>query len=133
MEKLFTLRDMLKSAPTIESITEDINELVSYKDEVIERQKREIADLKDEHYKDGRIKEMEDYCETLRRNACLGFPVTQEEHKAINEWTNEHEKKHPGGHGCSGGKYKYEFVPTSIGVVGSIVCSCGEKFTFQDL
>ena len=32
-----------------------------------------------------------------------------------------------------GGKYIYKFVPTSIGTIGKVVCSCGEEFTFQDL
>ena len=35
--------------------------------------------------------------------------------------------------GCCGGRYTYQFVPTSIGTVGEVICSCGEKFTFQDL
>ena len=29
--------------------------------------------------------------------------------------------------------YKYTFIPTGIGTIGEIQCSCGETFTFQDL
>ena len=35
--------------------------------------------------------------------------------------------------GCIGGRYSYEFVSTSIGVIGIVKCNCGAKFTFQDL
>lgn len=36
-------------------------------------------------------------------------------------------------HGCIGGNYSYIFIPTSIGIIGEIQCSCGEKFTFCEL
>ena len=35
--------------------------------------------------------------------------------------------------GAIGGKYKYIFVPTSIGTVGSIKCSCGGDILFSEL
>lgn len=28
---------------------------------------------------------------------------------------------------------KWCFTPTSIGTIGEVICSCGEKFIFQDL
>ena len=62
-----------------------------------------------------------------------GFPISEEEDKKVKKWMNEHEKKCVRGHGCVGGKYIYKFVPTSIGTIGKVVCSCGEEFTFQDL
>lgn len=35
--------------------------------------------------------------------------------------------------GCIGGTYTYEFVPTGIGTVGTVKCSCGAAFKFQDI
>nr|DAG04561.1 MAG TPA: hypothetical protein [Siphoviridae sp. ctDXu9] len=36
------------------------------------------------------------------------------------------------GHGCIGGSLTWCFTPTSIGTIGEVICSCGEKFTFQN-
>lgn len=35
--------------------------------------------------------------------------------------------------GCIGGRYKYVFIPTSLGVSGKIVCHCGAEFEFQEI
>ena len=34
--------------------------------------------------------------------------------------------------GTIGGSYHYEFIPTSIGTIGKVVCNCGEEFVFCD-
>lgn len=60
----------------------------------------------------------------------------------IREWELKHDAEKHGlktmeqrlrAGGCCGGRYTYQFVPTSIGTIGEVICSCGEKFTFQDL
>lgn len=60
----------------------------------------------------------------------------------IKEWQLKHDAEKHGlktmeqrlrAGGCCGGRYTYQFVPTSIGTIGEVICSCGEKFTFQDL
>lgn len=33
----------------------------------------------------------------------------------------------------SGGRYEYIFVPTGLGISGTVVCSCGAKFEFQKI
>lgn len=35
--------------------------------------------------------------------------------------------------GTIGGSYTYKFTPTSIGVFGTVECSCGERFDFSEL
>ena len=35
--------------------------------------------------------------------------------------------------GAIGGTFTYEFIPTSIGTIGTIKCTCGDSFTFEDL
>ena len=88
-----------------------------------------------EYYKKSMKKQYNEMNENYQR----GFPISKEESEKINAWINKHEKeKHsysengsPRG-GAIGGCYCYTFIPTSIGVFGSIKCSCGEKFTFQE-
>lgn len=98
--------------------------------------------LKEEHYKDTELKEMKEELERIKADMYRGFPISEEEEKKIKEWQDKHdaevhglktlkERVHAGG--CIGGRYTYEFVNTSIGTVGTVKCSCGAKFTFQDL
>lgn len=66
-----------------------------------------------------------------------GFPITEQEQKAIREWedqhwTNQHNapdnKSRLAKMGAIGGSFYYKFVPTSIGTSGAICCSaCMEK------
>ena len=63
--------------------------------------------LKDEHYKDSEMQRMEAELKKAKQRAM--------------------------GHGCIGGSLTWCFTPTSIGTIGEVICSCGEKFTFQDL
>ena len=36
--------------------------------------------------------------------------------------------------GAIGGRYTFEFIPCTIGTIGTIKCGdCGEKFTFREL
>lgn len=68
--------------------------------------------------------------------------ISKEEEEKIKEWQLKHDAEKHGlktmeqrlrAGGCCGGRYTYQFVPTSIGTIGEVICSCGEKFTFQDL
>jgi len=66
-----------------------------------------------------------------------GFPITEQEQKAIREWeeqhwTNQHNapdlESRLRKQGAIGGNFHYKFVPTSIGVSGCICCtSCMNK------
>lgn len=98
--------------------------------------------LQDVHYKDEELQKMKLELEAMREKNHYGFPITKEEHKAIENWKKEHAAKAHGlknledrlrSCGAIGEKYTYWFVPTSIGVIGTVKCSCGESFTFQDL
>jgi serine/threonine protein kinase len=81
----------------------------------------------------------EEQYDKMREDYYRGFPISKEEKEKINAWINKHEEeKHPRPKnsfprgGAIGGCYTYRFVPTSIGVFGTIKCSCGEEFTFQE-
>ncbi|RHS76910.1 hypothetical protein DW953_04800 [Ruminococcus sp. AM45-2] len=98
--------------------------------------------LKEEHYKDTELQKMKEELERVRADMYRGFPISAEQEQRIKEWQDKHdaevhglktlkERVHAGG--CIGGRYSYEFVSTSIGVIGTAKCNCGAKFTFQDL
>lgn len=89
--------------------------------------------LREEHYKNEELQQMKERVEKAEKDLYRGFPITEEEDKRLKEWINNHEKEHSGGHGCCGGKYSYIFLPTSIGTVGTVKCSCGKSFDFQEI
>lgn len=104
---------------------------IYYQNQVIDSLREQNKELKSEKYKDNELIAMEEECNRLRELNKRGFPISEEEDKALNKWIKNHEKEHKGGHGCVGGKYTYIFTPTSIGTFGTIKCSCGESFDFQ--
>lgn len=92
--------------------------------------------LKEEFYKDKTIKRLKEEVSNLQSELRLSFDVSEKEWKEIKKWKKKHEQeKHEGNncHGVIGGNYTYVFVPTSIGTIGTIRCSCGEEFTFQNI
>ena len=98
--------------------------------------------LKDEHYKDSEMQRMEAELEEAKDNLYRGFPISKKEEEKIREWELKHDAEKHGlktmeqrlrAGGCIGGRLTYHFVPTSIGVIGEVECSCGERFTFQDI
>lgn len=89
--------------------------------------------LREEHYKNEELQQMKERVEKAEKDLYRGFPITEEEDKRLKEWINNHEKEHSGGHGCCGGKYTYIFLPTSIGTIGTVKCSCGKSFDFQEI
>lgn len=81
-----------------------------------------------------RLKGIIDEQDTELRN---GFGIVKEEKDAITEWIKNHNAKKHGSetvyHGSIGGGMTYIFIPTSIGTVCKVKCSCGEEFCFRDL
>lgn len=66
----------------------------------------------------------------------ISFNISSEEYEEIQKWINKHtEEKHDGNRyaGAIGGRYSYVFIPTSIGEIGEIRCSCGDSFCFKEL
>lgn len=102
----------------------------------------ENARLKSKNYKDEELTAMRVQLEAMRKDYYRGFSISEEEQKNIRNWMDKHDEEVHNCHtledkikrgGCIGGTYKYEFVPTSIGTVGTVKCSCGAEFTFQDI
>jgi len=97
----------------------------------------EIKRIKSEAYKDEELSEMKEKYDKMSKDYYRGFPVSEEESKKISSWikeitTNDDIKTKLGG--AIGGRFHYEFYPTSIGTVGVIVDgNTKERFTFQEL
>lgn len=97
--------------------------------------------LKEGHYKDDEMQEMKKTLDKMYNDYWRGFPISEEENKAIENWKKEHDEKVHGytkemrmkAEGVSGGRYSYHFVPTALGTSGVIKCSCGAKFEFQEI
>lgn len=125
----------------IDKFVEDIKDELRKKDIRIRYLEKQNQALYDEHYKDNQLSQLKNELETMKANYYRGFPMSQEEYENIQKWINNHEKEAHGCNtlrnrlafgGCCGGTYTYEFVPTSIGTVGTVKCKCGAEFTFQN-
>lgn len=103
---------------------------------------REIGRLKDKHYKDKELSTMKSQLEAMQKDYYRGFPISENEQKSIQDWMDKHNEELHNCQslddkirrdGCIGGTYTYEFIPTSIGTIGTVKCSCGAEFTFQNI
>lgn len=132
IKKLFKNYRYVEFEEAIMAIIDRINDAEAKKDEAYKQL--------EEWNKDEEIQELKSKIESLQNELWnarrYSFETTPEEHEAIEKWKKNHVKeKHNGDTyaGAIGGRYKYIFVPTSIGTVGSIKCSCGETFCFSEL
>ena len=84
--------------------------------------------LKDEHYENKKIQELENEIAKYRSLLGMSFKVDEDKWKAIHTWQKRHLLEHHGYDGSKpyggaiGGSWTYEFVPTSIGTAGSCIC-----------
>lgn len=98
--------------------------------------------LKEEYNKDEEIQKMQVEVKKMQKDIWRGFPISEEEKRAIDEWKERHDKEVHGlctlderlrAGGCIGGRYQYVFTPTSIGISGVIRCHCGTEYEFQEI
>lgn len=129
------MHELLKKDKFNEYIKE-IVATVEAQDVVISALREENDFLKNKYDINEEIKELKKRLKEESYKNLNGFPITEEEAKAIEEWQKKHEKEvHNGSSyaGAIGGRYSYHFVPTSIGTSGTIRCSCGAEFEFQEI
>ena len=129
--------------PELKSYINAIIELFNKQYETIICQAEEIEELYSQHYNDPIIKQLQVEIKQLKDNKSkeFDFNCTADEWNKIWAWTNKHTKeKHwdsvcdcPTSSGTIGGRYSYEFTPTSIGTIGVVKCTCGDEFTFRNL
>lgn len=103
--------------------------------------RNQIKELTDSQYKDKELQKMKAELEKMQREYNRGFPITDKECGAIEAWKEKHDREVHGLTECNeraggaiGGRYTFEFIPCSIGAVGTVKCGdCREKFTFREL
>lgn len=126
---------------SVSNLCQGIVDKVDTYEKRIKYLEEENKKLKDEHYKDSEMQRMKAELKEAKEDLYRGFPISKEEEKRIKKWQDKHdaeahglktfkERVHAGG--CIGGRYTYEFIPTSIFTVGIIKCSCGEKYKFTE-
>ena len=123
----------------IKKINEMLEQKFSDLAKRVDYYQEEYQKLKEEKWKDEELQKMKEELIKTKQDAMRGFPISEDEAEAIQDWIENHEKeKHPRPDGAFprggaiGGSYSYIFTPTGIGVFGSIKCTCGESFTFQE-
>lgn len=108
----------------------------------IKRLEEENRKLKEEYSKDKEIQKMQERLDKMQKDYWRGFPITEAEENAIEEWKKRHDEEVHGyttdrmrmkAEGCCGGRYSYKFVPTALGTSGVIRCHCGAEFEFQEI
>ena len=126
-----------------DDFTANIKELFHAEKRRNDRLQAENDALKDEHYENKEIQKLDDKIAELRSQLGYSFRMTKDDWDRIHEWQNKHMAEVHGlvddearmrAGGAIGGNWTYEFIPTSIGTVGTCRCgSCKAEFTFQDL
>ena len=126
----------------IDTFVEDIKHELQGKDIRIKYLEKQNQELHDENYKDNELLQMETELKAVKEDYYRGFPISEEEQKSIREWMDKHDEEVHHARtlgdklklgGCCGGRYTYKFTPTSIGTIGTVKCSCGAEFTFQEM
>lgn len=111
--------------------------------DTIERLEEENKKLKTEAWKDEELLQMTRQLDEVMAEYRRGFPISEAEEKAIEAWCDKHDEEAHGldtdykklkAGGTIGGRYSYHFIPTSIGVSGTIKCNkCGAEFEFCEI
>lgn len=91
------------------------NEIIKKKDEQIAELRRQLRVYQDKEF------------------LVSEFGFSEEEMAEVDKWTNEHYEttKHRGG--AAGGNFSYIIIPTGLGIIKEVKCSCGASHTIQDL
>lgn len=110
-------------------------------EEQIEKTKKIIKEYEENINADVRIQELKAKLEDARQDLYRGFGISQEESEEITAWKEKHDVERHGlnsldkklrAGGTIGGRYHYQFVPTSIGIVGTCVCENCERKAFTE-
>ena len=117
---------ILNREETIDEYLDNIKVNLLDKQKTIESLKKKIDGFEKEAYATKEMQDMKKQRDAALADMWRGFPITEGENKAINDWKKKHDTEAHGNpqgyHGCSGGGYTYMFYPTGIGTSG--VCRC---------
>lgn len=130
-----------KEIVDIDTICDSIRFLVERSDNLAASAQQKMREMESEKWKDEELQTMRKKLEDAQSAMRNGFPISNEELSAIENWQLQHwEKQHNAktledrlrAQGVSGGSFSYVFVPTSIGTSGVCRCnSCHNKVMKQ--
>lgn len=85
--------------------------------------------------KDEQIKALHDKLDEYRHKEFITseFGFSEEELAEAGEWTEKHYKETQHRGGAAGGNFSYIIIPTGLGIIKEVKCSCGASHTIQDL
>lgn len=129
--------DSISLQECFEMIANRINEAEEIKTKANEKIKR----YEEEINADVRVQELTVQLKKAKDDLYRGFGISEDEEKAISDWKEKHDieqhglntlnkKLHAGG--AIGGRYHYEFHPTSIGIAADCVCGSCQNKAFQE-
>lgn len=113
-----------------------INDLCFALKEKFARQERELEMLRMENdklksgiWREEEMARLKSKYDKMEKEYHRGFPISEQEQEMINQFMAEHRADN----GAIGGGFTYRFVPTSIGIAGSIVAMNGDELMFREL
>lgn len=125
--------DSISLQKCFEMIANRINEAEEEK----QKAKEKVDRYENEINADVRVQELTVQLKKAKDDLYRGFGISEDEEKAISDWKEKHDIEQHGlntldkklrAGGAIGGRYHYEFHPTSIGVAADCVCgSCQNK------
>ena len=128
--------DSISLQECFEMIANRINEAEEEK----QKAKETVNKYENEINADSRVQELSSRLEEAYKDLRRGFQITESEAKAISEWKEKHDIEQHGlntldkklrAGGAIGGRYHYEFHPTSIGTAGFCICGSCKNKAFQ--
>lgn len=119
-------------AITIEQACKLIADRINEAEEEKEKAKARVQEYEEHINADVRVQQLQEKLSKLQEESRRDFRIYENESTAIGEWQNQHDLKihklntldaklQAGG--AIGGRYYYEFYPTSIGT--ACICVCG--------
>lgn len=114
---------------SIENILQALREKFSRQEKEIEQLRQVNTKLKNGIWKEEEVARLKHEYDRMKEEYYQGFPISKEEKAMIDEFMNQHK----GCYGAIGGGFTYQFLPTSIGVSGTIIASNGDKLEFREL
>lgn len=136
-----------RSNKELYNMLDAIKETLEAREDTEKYLREELQRARDEAYASDEMQQMKAELEKVRGDLYRGFGISEEEMEKISKWQEEHEaevhnlktlKQRAFAGGAIGGSYTYEFIPTSIGVIGT--CKCNRckggkhgEFEFQSL
>ena len=118
-----------------QQLLDEIKNRLDRRQRIIDNLRKTNTYLRGEHYKDELVADLKEQLTEIKKDMHRGFSISEEEDDAICKWIEHHNQEvhHGQPAGALGGRYTYCFCPTSIGVIGTIRCNCGDGFCFREL